>query len=89
MIFNQAIKNELFSLIDPNLMTLKMREMLWKHGYPFVVHLRQRFLEGKISEQTYIQFKQESGTDKSDTELDAIIKEHKKNGHVMFQNNDL
>lgn len=89
LIFNQAIKNELFSLIDPNLMTLKMREMLWKHGYPFVVHLRQRFLEGKISEQTYIQFKQESGTNKSDIELDAIIKEHKKNGHVMFQNNDL
>lgn len=88
LLFDENIKNEIMNSGSIELMPRKLKDMLWKYGYPYVVHLRQRYLEGKISYQTYSTMKMENST-KSDEELDEIIKKHKANGHIMFQNNNL
>lgn len=88
LVFNEEIREEMLNLNDADLMAMKLKDFLWKYGYPFIVHARQRFLEGKISELEYKKIKSDY-TKCTNEELDLIIKKHKENGHPMFQNNPL
>lgn len=86
LLFNNDIRHHL-NAQDLDKISYHLEDMVWKYGVPFAVHARQRFLEGKISEQTYQEFL--VGYSVTNAMLDNKIKELKEQGNIMFQNNDL
>lgn len=88
LIIDDKIRNWILDKNDPEKVSMYVEQKLWESGYPFLVHARQRYLEGKISMEQLNIIRNETKRI-PDAEIDAIIKKHKDNGHVMFQNNDL
>ena len=89
LVFNEDIKTKLLENDDLDNVSHVLEQLLWENGFPFIIHARQRFLEGKISATDYKTVRFDKQTTKTDEELDAIIKKHKDAGHVMFQKNNL
>lgn len=85
LLFNDDIRTYLNSQ-DLDKISEHLEKMVWEHGVPFAVHARQRFLEKKISIETYHEFL--AGKNLSDDFLDEKIKILKSKGNVMFQNNN-
>ena len=86
LVFNDKIRRELLSG-DMDTISMRLQDFVNQKGVPFIVHCRQRVLEGKISNEYLNQFMAESEMNLAD--IDKRIKELKEDGNVMFQNNDL
>lgn len=81
LILTDEIRTYLISQ-DINQISHFLAEQVWEKGIPFIVHARQRYLNGEISENIYKEFK--VGISKTDEEIDAKVYKFREEGHVMF-----